>query len=192
MWWPAMLKLSARTGPLSRRSISSEDLLMNIDGIVFTSRRCALIGESSGWGRGRWSTTCSLCQWRCQSRGCCSCCRSCQHPPSPLCQSSCGRTRWFWWRRPWLGSRKVLGLRPSPSSKPTAHRLTICSPEEKQTDCTSLLHLSFILGSWWAYFNVQTHKSQKGIKRVMYAVYECSKTELQNVLKILYRLIRFH
>ena len=38
-----MLKLSARTGPLSRRSISSEDLLMNIDGIVFTSRRWALI-----------------------------------------------------------------------------------------------------------------------------------------------------
>ena len=43
MWWPAMLKLSARTGPLSRRSISSEDLLMNIDGIVFTSRRWALV-----------------------------------------------------------------------------------------------------------------------------------------------------
>ena len=38
-----MLKLSARTGPLSRRSISSEDLLMNIDGIVFTSRRWALV-----------------------------------------------------------------------------------------------------------------------------------------------------
>ena len=38
-----MLKLSAKTGPFNLRSISSEDLLMNIDGIVFTSRRCALV-----------------------------------------------------------------------------------------------------------------------------------------------------
>ena len=43
MWCPAMLKLSAKTGPFNLRSISSEDLLMNIDGIVFTSRRCALV-----------------------------------------------------------------------------------------------------------------------------------------------------
>ena len=38
-----MLKLSAKTGPFNLKSISSEDLLMNIDGIVFTSRRCALV-----------------------------------------------------------------------------------------------------------------------------------------------------
>ena len=37
-----MLRLSATMGPFSRRSSSSVVLLMNKDGIVFTSRRCGL------------------------------------------------------------------------------------------------------------------------------------------------------
>ena len=44
-WWPHMLRVSATMGPFSRRSSSSVVLLMNKDGMVFTSSRCGLPPE---------------------------------------------------------------------------------------------------------------------------------------------------
>ena len=45
MWWPHMLRVSATMGPFSLRSSSSVVLLMNKDGIVFTSSKCGLAEE---------------------------------------------------------------------------------------------------------------------------------------------------
>ena len=143
------------------------------DGVHFEKVSPGWGGSIRGSRRGS-STTCSRCRWKCRSPGCCSCCRSCQHSPSPLCQSSCGRTRSFWWQRLWLDSRKVPGLHPSPSSKPRAHRLTICWPGKADAE-GQITHISvcsmnrftdfwrFCKGSkeWWRFLKGIMHNNSK-------------------------------